>query len=124
LYVAGPIQKLTFSAGFAGLDPDGSGFADVYICVNGFGGEPYLTWNASRASPGIMLDGEAMAAPAPKNATLVASSEKAIDMTDRFASIRPLTTGELLSSFAFMTLTVEAKGKGSLSELGEFGGES
>jgi hypothetical protein len=38
-----------------------------------------------------MLDGEAMAAPAPKNAAPVASSEKAIDMTDRFASGRPLT---------------------------------
>jgi hypothetical protein len=68
-----------------------------------------------------MLDGEAMA---PKNAAPVASSEKAIDMTDRFVSMRPLTTGELLSSFAFMTFTVKAKGKGSLSELGEFGGES
>jgi hypothetical protein len=68
-----------------------------------------------------MLDEEAMA---PKNAAPVASSEKVIDMTDRFASTRPLTPGELLPSFAFMTLTVEAKGKGSLSELGEFGGES
>jgi hypothetical protein len=38
-----------------------------------------------------MLDGEAMAAPAPKNAAPVASSEKAIDMADRFASGRPLT---------------------------------
>jgi LysM repeat protein len=36
LYVAGPVGSLTFSAGFAGLDPDGSGFADVYICVNGY----------------------------------------------------------------------------------------
>jgi LysM repeat protein len=36
LYVAGPIEKLMFSAGFAGSDPDGSGFADVYICVNGY----------------------------------------------------------------------------------------
>lgn len=36
LYVAGPVQNLTFSAGFAGLNPDGSGFADVYICVNGY----------------------------------------------------------------------------------------
>jgi hypothetical protein len=38
-----------------------------------------------------MLDGEAIAAPAPKNAAPVASSEKAIDMTDRFASMRPFT---------------------------------
>jgi LysM repeat protein len=36
LYVAGPVEKLTFSAGFAGLNPDGSGSADVYICVNGY----------------------------------------------------------------------------------------
>jgi LysM domain-containing protein len=36
LYVAGPVQTLTFSAGFAGQNPDGSGFADVYICVNGY----------------------------------------------------------------------------------------
>jgi hypothetical protein len=36
LYVAGPVQNLTFSAGFAGLNPDGSGFADVYICVTGY----------------------------------------------------------------------------------------
>jgi LysM repeat protein len=36
LYVAGPVQNLTFSAGFAGLNPDGSGFADVYVCVNGY----------------------------------------------------------------------------------------
>ncbi len=36
LYVAGPIANLTFSAGFAGLSPDGSGFADVHICVNGY----------------------------------------------------------------------------------------
>jgi hypothetical protein len=34
LYVAGPIEKLTFKCRIAGLDPDGSGFADVYICVN------------------------------------------------------------------------------------------
>jgi hypothetical protein len=54
----------------------------------------YLPWNARRASPGIMLDGEAMAAPAPKNAAPVASSEKAIDMTDRFTSTRPVTAGD------------------------------
>jgi hypothetical protein len=83
-----------------------------------------LTWNASRASPGIMLDGEAMAAPAPKNAAPVASSEKAIDNIDRFTSGRPLTTGEVLSSFVFISTTITLKGKGSLSELDEFGGES
>jgi LysM domain len=36
LYVAGPVEKLTFSAGFGGSNPDGSGFADVHICVNGY----------------------------------------------------------------------------------------
>ncbi len=36
LYVSGPVGSLTFSAGFAGLNPDQSGFADVYICVNGY----------------------------------------------------------------------------------------
>ena len=72
-----------------------------------------------------MLDGEAIAAPAPKNVAPVASSEKAIDMTDRFASMRPFTTDDdVLSSVAFMLLTVMAKGKGSLSVLGEFSGES
>ena len=71
-----------------------------------------------------MLDGEAIAAPAPRNVAPVASSEKAIDMTDRFASRRPLTASELLSSFACMVLTVMTKGKGSLSLLGEFGSES
>jgi hypothetical protein len=71
-----------------------------------------------------MLDGEAIAAPAPKNAPPVASSEKAIDMTDRFASKRPSTAEDLLSSVAFMLLTVTTKAKGSLSVLGEFGGES
>ena len=65
-----------------------------------------------------------MAAPAPRNAAPVASSEKAIDKTDRFASKRPLTTGEALSSFVFMTMTITVKGKGSLSELGEFADES
>jgi hypothetical protein len=71
-----------------------------------------------------MLDGEAMAAPAPRNAPPVASSENAIDMTDRFASKRPSTAKDLLSSVAFMLLTVMTKAKGSLSVLGEFGGES
>jgi LysM repeat protein len=36
LYVAGPVENLTYSAGFAGLNPDGSGFALVHICVNGY----------------------------------------------------------------------------------------
>jgi hypothetical protein len=71
-----------------------------------------------------MLDGEAIAAPAPRNVAPVASSEKAIDMTDRFASRRPFTADDVLSSVAFMLLTVMTKGKGSLSLLGEFSGES
>ncbi len=71
-----------------------------------------------------MLDGEAIAAPAPRNPAHVASSEKAIDVTDRFASTRTLIAGDVLSSVAFMRLTVMTKGKGSLSELDEFGGES
>jgi hypothetical protein len=65
-----------------------------------------------------------MAAPAPRNAPPVASTEKTTDMTDRFASMRPFTADELLSTCVFMSLTVMAKGKGSLSELDEFGGES
>jgi LysM repeat protein len=36
LYVAGPVDGLTFSAGFAGPNPDGSGFAEAHICVNGY----------------------------------------------------------------------------------------
>lgn len=36
LYVAGPVDHLTFSAGFSGQVPDQSGFAEVYVCVNGF----------------------------------------------------------------------------------------
>lgn len=71
-----------------------------------------------------MLDGDAIAAPAPRNAAPVASSEKAIDVIDRFASTRTLTAGDVLSSITFMSLTVTTKGKGSLSELDEFGGES
>jgi hypothetical protein len=71
-----------------------------------------------------MLDGEAIAAPAPRNVAPVASTEKAIDMTDRFASMRPLAADEPLSTCVFMLLTVMAKGKGSLSELDEFDGES
>jgi hypothetical protein len=70
-----------------------------------------------------MLDGEAIAAPAPRNAAPVASTEIAIDMADRFASMRPLAA-DVLSTCVFMSLTVMAKGKGSLSELDEFGTES
>ena len=70
-----------------------------------------------------MLDGEAIAAPAPRNVAPAASTEKAIDMTDRFASMRPFTADDV-SSGAFMLLTVVTKGKGSLSELDEFADES
>ncbi|WP_343571882.1 hypothetical protein [Mycobacterium sp.] len=71
-----------------------------------------------------MLDGDANAAPAPKIAAPVANTERVIDMTDRFASTRPFAAGDLLSMFAAMVLRLVAKGKQSLSELGEFGGES
>lgn len=70
-----------------------------------------------------MLDGEASAAPAPKKAAPVANTEKAIDMNDRFASTRLFAAGELSTTSA-MGLRLGAKGKESLSELGEFGGES
>ncbi len=70
-----------------------------------------------------MLDGEAIAAPAPKSAAPAASTEKASDTTDRFVSMRPLAADELLSTCVFMSLTVMLKDKGSLSELGEFGSE-
>jgi hypothetical protein len=36
LYVVGPVDHLTFSAGFGGQVPDQSGFAEVYVCVNGY----------------------------------------------------------------------------------------
>jgi LysM repeat protein len=36
LYVAGPVDHLTFSAGFAGPEPNGGGFAEVHVCVNGY----------------------------------------------------------------------------------------
>jgi hypothetical protein len=36
LYVAGPIDHLTFSAGFAGPEANGAGFAEVHVCVNGY----------------------------------------------------------------------------------------
>ncbi len=71
-----------------------------------------------------MLDGEAIAAPAPRNVAPVASTEKAIDTTDLFASTRPVSADDVLLSVAFMLMTVTAKGKGSLSELDEFAGES
>jgi hypothetical protein len=48
-----------------------------------------------------MLDGDAIAAPAPRNAAPVASTEKAIDMADRFASMRPLAA-DVLSTCVFM----------------------
>jgi hypothetical protein len=35
-----------------------------------------------------------------------------------------LTTDDVLSSLVFISMTITVKGKGSLSELGEFGGES
>jgi LysM repeat protein len=36
LYVAGPADHLTFSAGFIGPEPNQAGFAEVYVCVNGY----------------------------------------------------------------------------------------
>jgi LysM repeat protein len=37
LYVTGPVDHLTFSAGFSGLEPDEvTGFAEAHICVNGY----------------------------------------------------------------------------------------
>ena len=68
-----------------------------------------------------MLDGEAIAAPAPNKVAPAASTERAVDKNDRLASLRPLTAGELLSILAFISLTVVAKAKGSLSELDESG---
>lgn len=44
-----------------------------------------------------MLDGDAIAAPAPKIVAPVASTESAIDMTDRFASAL-LAAGDALST--------------------------
>jgi hypothetical protein len=45
-----------------------------------------------------MLEGEAMAAPAPKIVAPVASTEKAIDTNDRLASTRPFTAEDMLST--------------------------
>lgn len=70
-----------------------------------------------------MLDGEAIAAPAPKSAAPVASTEKASDTTDRFVSMRPLAADELLSTCVVMFMTVVPKDKGTLSELDELAGE-
>jgi LysM repeat protein len=36
LYVAGPVENLTFSAVFIGAGTDGSGFAEAHICINGY----------------------------------------------------------------------------------------
>ena len=83
----------------------------------------YSTWNARRPSPGLTLDGDANAAPAPKIVAPVASTEKAMDMNDRFASTRLFAADEL-STLTAMTFRLGAKGKGSLSELGEFADES
>jgi hypothetical protein len=66
-----------------------------------------------------MLDGDAIAAPAPNKVAPAASTERAADKNDRLASLRPSTAGELLSTLAFMMLTVVAKAKESLSELDE-----
>ena len=58
-----------------------------------------------------MLDGDAIAAPAPKKVTPAASTERTVDKNDRLASVRPFTAGELLSTLAFMVLRLVAKGK-------------
>jgi hypothetical protein len=34
--VLGPVENLAFSAVFIGPEPDGSGFAEAHICVNGY----------------------------------------------------------------------------------------
>jgi hypothetical protein len=66
-----------------------------------------------------MLDGDASAAPAPKIVAPAASTERAVDKTDRLVSTRPFTADELLSTLAFMSSTVVAKANESLSELDE-----
>jgi hypothetical protein len=58
-----------------------------------------------------MLDGDAIAAPAPRKVALAASTERAADKNDRLASARPSTAGEMLSTLAFMMLRLVAKGK-------------
>jgi hypothetical protein len=84
----------------------------------------YPTWNAKSPSPRLMLDGDAKAAPAPNIAAPAANTESAIDITDRFTSTRPFAAGDLLSMLAVMLFRLVPKGKQSLSELDEFGGES
>lgn len=76
------------------------------------------------ASPGDMLDGDASAAPAPNRVAPAAITERAVDKSDRLTSTRPVPADDVLSPLVFMSLTVVAKGKGSLSVLGGFGGES
>jgi hypothetical protein len=49
-----------------------------------------------------MLDGDAIAAPAPKKVAPAAITDKAADKNDRLASARPLTAGELLSTLVFI----------------------
>jgi hypothetical protein len=83
-----------------------------------------LPWNAKSASPGATDDGDANAAPAPKIVAPVASTEKAIDTNDRFASIRLFAAGDMLSTLTAMRLRLGVKGKESLSELDEFADES
>jgi hypothetical protein len=58
-----------------------------------------------------MLDGDAIAAPAPRKVAPAASTERVADKNDRLASARPSTAGELLSTLAFMMLRLVAKGK-------------
>jgi LysM repeat protein len=36
LYIGGPVDHLTFSAGFAVPEPAATGFAEVHVCVNGY----------------------------------------------------------------------------------------
>ena len=71
-----------------------------------------------------MLDGDAIAAPAPKKVAPAASTERAADKNDRLASTRSSAAGELLSILDFIRLTIVAKAKESLSELDESGAES
>jgi hypothetical protein len=36
LYVSGPVDHLTFGAGFVGLDLNEEGFAEAHVCINGY----------------------------------------------------------------------------------------
>jgi hypothetical protein len=58
-----------------------------------------------------MLDGDAIAAPAPKKVAPAASTERAVDKNDRFTSTRSFTAGEMLSTLVFILLRLVAKGK-------------